>query len=68
MDPAGGSIDWLQRPVRGTITAALVIGGPKHSATIRILGQEQTFGEFLGGEVVDSWVDIRGSIFRMTSS
>ena len=67
MEPAGGSSDWFQRPVGGSMTAALVIGGESEVAAIRVLDRGRSFGEQLSQKTVESWVGMEGSVFKLVS-
>ena len=67
MAPAGGSSDWFQRPTGDSITAAIVFAGNNEVAAIRVLNQEQSFGESLSGTVVNGWVEQRSSTFNMAN-
>lgn len=65
MAPAGGSSDWFQRPMGGSITAAVVIAGKHEVAAIRVLGEGQSFDAILSENVVNAWVNEQGSVFKM---
>ena len=65
MEPAGGSSDWLRRPAGESTTAALVIGGSREVAAIRVFDRGQPFGEILDGSVVQKWLGMEGSVFKM---
>lgn len=67
MDPAGGSSDWLQRPVKGPSLLLWSLVGQSIVLLFAFWGKSRVLGSIWGGGVVDSWVDIRGSVFRMTS-
>lgn len=67
MAPAGGSSDWFQRPMGGSVTAAVVFHGSSEVVSIRVLEQGQAFEESLEGSVVDGWVEERSTLFDMAS-
>lgn len=65
MAPAGGSSDWFQRPSEDSVKAAVIIGGRKEVAAIRVLVQEQIFAEILEESVINDWLDAEGTSFYM---
>ena len=71
MAPAGGSSDWFQRPVSGSIVAAVIIAGEHEVAAIRVLNDEEAgsaFDTVLSQEVVDGWVgdgQVQGAVFDL---
>ncbi|KAL9633243.1 MAG: hypothetical protein Q9164_004816 [Protoblastenia rupestris] len=69
MAPAGGSSDWFLRPMKETITAAVVFSADAGLAVIRVLDGEHRFDENLADETVMGWIK-KGkamSLFKMGS-
>lgn len=56
MAPAGGCSEYFVRPSQGPITAAVVFSGTRGVVSIRILEEEEGFGEGLEEEVVEGWL------------
>ena len=66
MAPAGGSSDYFKRPVKNTITAAVVFSGEGKAVVIRILeGKEGIFGQALNKELVEEWIKGKSSVFKL---
>lgn len=56
MAPAGGCSEYFVRPGQSPVTAAVVFSGKHGVVSIRILEEEEGFGEELNEEVVEGWL------------
>lgn len=56
MASAGGCSEYFVRPGQGPVTAAVVFNGKREVVSIRILEDEEGFGEELEEEVVEGWL------------
>lgn len=65
MAPAGGSSDWFRRPVRDTITAAVVFSGGDAGILVKVLDKPMHFGESIDDKVVREWLEEDCSTFKM---
>lgn len=71
MAPAGGSSDYFERPVNGTIKAAVVFTGAQEVAHIQILDDGQEFSATLSASTVASFTSMESdsqdsSVFELT--
>ena len=65
MTPAGGSSDWFQRPVKATITAAVVFAGGDDGILVKVLDEPQDFGGSIDDKIVQEWLGGQCSTFKM---
>lgn len=61
MAPAGGSSDYFNRPIEGTIKAAVIFTGSNEVAHIQILDDGQGFDEVLDAGFVEGFTSQEGN-------